>query len=181
MSAHPLAAFRKTQSEELHRLASQHIQQDLTQGDRATLKNAANKLSTHATLGSIIGLGLGIALAWKIRSDRLRFFRPFRAMQKPTHVRFADGREEAIPDIEPLLRPTALGDIATYTFFSIAGIFLGGETGILTGVGSARRMISKDLETKARVDKAFRRFRTDVLRKEIELLESDQDGPGMWV
>jgi len=180
MSYHPLAAFRRGHSDKLHNLADQHIQEDLTEKDRATLKTAANKLSTHATIGSLVGLGLGIALAWKIRSDRLRLFHAFRAMQKPTHVKFADGREEAIPDIEPLLRPTAFGDIATYTFFSIAGLFLGGETGIVTGFRSARRITSKDPETKARVEKAYRHFRADVLRKEIELLDSEKGDAWMW-
>jgi hypothetical protein len=72
-----------------------------------------------------------------------------------------------------------LGDIAAYTFFSIAGLFLGGETGMLTGIGAARRTISKDPATKARVEKAYRGFRADVLRKEIELLESEQGSSGM--
>jgi hypothetical protein len=86
---------------------------------------------------------------------------------------------EAIPDITPLLRPTAFGDIAAYTFFSIAGLFLGGETGILTGIGAAKRTISQDSETKARVEKAYREFRADVLRKDIELLESEKGSSGM--
>ena len=78
------------------------------------------------------------------------------------------------PDITPLLKPTTLGDIATYTFFSAAGIFVGGETGLLTGVYSARRTISSDPAAKARIEKAFRRFRVDVLRKQIQVLEAGQ-------
>lgn len=69
------------------------------------------------------------------------------------------------------MQPSTLGDVATYTFFSITGLFLGGETGILTGTSSAKRTISKDPEVRARVERAFRGFRVDVLRKEIEGLE----------
>ena len=65
----------------------------LNQRDRENLEVAANKLSRHVIIGSIVGLGLGVAMAWKIRSDRIKLFNAFRAMQKPTHVRFADGRE----------------------------------------------------------------------------------------
>lgn len=82
---------------------------------------------------------------------------------------------EPLPDLELLLRPTALGDIATYTLFSIAGIFLGGEAGVFTGVRAAKRTITEDPEIKARVAKAYRGFRTDVLRKEIELLQHEND------
>lgn len=98
-------------------------------------------------------------------------YQAFRAAERPTHVRFADGREEAIPDITPLLQPSALGDIAAYTFFGLGGLFVGGETGLLTGSWSARRTISSDPETKKRVEQAFRSFRADVLRKQIEELE----------
>jgi len=99
-------------------------------------------------------------------------FAAFRTAEKPTHVKFADGREEAIPDITPLLKPSTLGDVATYTFFAMGGVFVGGETGLLTGSWSARRSISKDPETRARIEKAFRSFRADVLRKEVETLEA---------
>lgn len=98
-------------------------------------------------------------------------FQAFRAAEKPTHVRFADGREEAIPDITPLLRPTTLGDIATYTFFALGGVFVGGETGLLTGSWSAKRSIGQDPESRKRIENAFMSFRADVLRKEIEQLE----------
>jgi len=151
-----------------------------------------------------MGLGIGIALAWQLRSNRVKFFNAFRAMQKPTHVKFADGREgllpsplpppspptyhstypvadlslptEAIPDIVPLLRPTKAGDIAAYGFFSIAGLFLGGESGLLTGAGSARRTISRDPAARERIERAFRAFRADVLKKEVKMLEGAKNG-----
>ena len=41
-------------------------------------------------------------------------------------------------------------------------------------------MISKDPETKERMEKAYRRFRADVLRKEIKSLESEEGGARMW-
>jgi hypothetical protein len=44
----------------------------------------------------------------------------------------------------------------------------------LTGLYSARRTISSDPTTKARIEKAFRGFRADVLRKEIQTLEAGQ-------
>jgi hypothetical protein len=143
----------------------------LTPEDRDALKSAAYKISIHANIGSLLGLGLGLALAYRIRTNRIRLFEAFKATQKPTHVKFADGREEAIPDITPLLQPTKLGDFATYTFFGIAGLFLGGETGVVTGAASARRIITGDPERKKRIERAFREFRADVLRAQIERLE----------
>jgi hypothetical protein len=65
----------------------------LEPSDRDALKSAASKLSTHANIGSLVGLGLGLALAWRIRSTRVKMFEAFKASKKPTHVRFADGRE----------------------------------------------------------------------------------------
>jgi hypothetical protein len=98
-------------------------------------------------------------------------YQAFKATERPTHVRFADGREEAIPDLTNLMKPTTLGDIAAYTFFSMGGIFLGGEAGLLTGSWSAKRSISTDPEMKKRIEKAFNAFRADVLKKQIAELE----------
>lgn len=36
---------------------------------------------------------------------------------------------ESIPDLTPLLKPSTLGDVATYFFASAGGLFLGGELG----------------------------------------------------
>lgn len=36
---------------------------------------------------------------------------------------------ESIPDLTPLLKPTTLGDFATYFFASVGGLLLGGELG----------------------------------------------------
>ncbi|MCJ1301027.1 hypothetical protein MMC08_003826 [Hypocenomyce scalaris] len=174
MSSDSLAAFRKSGRDELSKLTEEHMKHDLQQSDRDALRSAATKLSTYATVGSVLGLGLGLFMAYRVRRNRTSMFNAFRAKEKPTHVQFAGGRIEPIPDITPMLRPTTLGDIATYFFFSAGGLFLGGETGLLTGSYSANRTVSRDPESRARIETAFRKLRADVLRTEADALDGGE-------
>jgi hypothetical protein len=41
----------------------------------------------------------------------------------------------------------------------------------LTGTASASRTITKDPETKERIEKAFKNYRIDVMKQEIQALE----------
>jgi hypothetical protein len=77
-----------------------------------------------------------------------------------------------------MVKPSTLGDVAAYVFFSAGGLFLGGETGLLMGSFGARRSIAADKESQARIETAFKRFKADVLRREIQELEAGgkQDG-----
>ncbi|SPJ78859.1 uncharacterized protein FTOL_07250 [Fusarium torulosum] len=169
--AESLAAFRAGRSAELRKLAEEHLEHDLNQNDRDILKRAGSKVSTQATVGSLLGLGLGIYCAFRLRSMRMTYFNAFRAMEKPVEVKFADGRTKAIPDITAQLAPSKWSDAATYLFFSVGGLFLGGETGLLSGTASASRTITKDPEARERIEKAFKNYRIDVLKKEIQELE----------
>ena len=92
MSTESLAAFRKSGQDELSKLAEEHMQHDLQQSDRDALRNAASKLSTYATVGSLLGLGLCVFMAYRLRTARNTMFKAFRAREKPTRVQFADGR-----------------------------------------------------------------------------------------
>jgi L-asparaginase/Glu-tRNA(Gln) amidotransferase subunit D len=92
MSLSFLAISRKNASKELAQLAEDHINHDLQQSDRDALNTAANKFSTYTSVGSLVGLGLGIALGLRVRRIRADYFKAFRAMEKPTHVQFANGR-----------------------------------------------------------------------------------------
>ena len=74
---------------------------------------------------------------------------------------------EPIPDITNQLAPSKWSDAATYFFFSLGGLFLGGEVGFLTGSASASRTITKDSQAKERIEKAFKRFRIDAMKREI--------------
>jgi hypothetical protein len=67
----------------------------LNQQDRDLLKSAGSKVGTHAMVGSLAGLGLGVYCAFRLRAMRLAYFRAFRTMEKPVEVRFADGRTGA--------------------------------------------------------------------------------------
>lgn len=71
-----------------------------------------------------------------------------------------------------MMRPTRWGDYATYFFFGLGGLFLGGETGLLAGSWSATNLVTRDPARSERIEKAYRSFRVDCLRKEIDRLES---------
>ena len=93
MSAESFAVLRKNAGEDISKLAEEHFKHDLQDSDRDTLISAGNKMGTHATVRSIIGLGLGVFLSFRLRSNRTQMFNAFRAAEKPTHLRFANGRE----------------------------------------------------------------------------------------
>jgi hypothetical protein len=81
---------------------------------------------------------------------------------------------EALPDLTDVLKPTPAGDFAAYVFFSAGGLFIGGELGLLAGSWSARRSVTSDPERKARIERAFWRYRADVLRREVQKLEAGE-------
>lgn len=70
-----------------------------------------------------------------------------------------------------MLQPTPLGDFATYFFFGVGGLFVGGEAGLLSGSAFATRQISRNADSRARIERAFRKFRADALRKEADYLD----------
>ena len=78
---------------------------------------------------------------------------------------------EALPDLAPYIKPSPLGDVAAYMFFGAGGLFLGGETGLLTGTLSANRTISSDPESRKRIENAFKRTRAEWMRKQADELE----------
>ncbi|CAD0058289.1 unnamed protein product [Aureobasidium pullulans] len=158
MSSDSLALFRKSLGNELGALAEQHYQHDLQSSDREALQKAASRVSMHTTIGSVVGLSLGLFLSFRLRKNRTTMFNAFRTSEKP---------------------PSTLGDIATYTLFGLGGLFVGGETGLLTGGLSAQSAIKKDPEAKKRIEAAFRKFRAETLRLEADQLEKGERGLGM--
>ena len=69
------------------------------------------------------------------------------------------------------MKPSTVGDVFAYLLFGSGGLFLGGETGLLTGTSSARRTIVRDPESRERIEKAFSKFRAEILRKEADSLD----------
>ena len=147
----------------------------LHQSDRDALHSAASTVSLHTTLGSTLGLALGLFFAYRLRASRTALYRTVRAADHPTALRFRDGHEQPLPDLTPLLRPSPLGDLATYTLLGAGGLFFGGETGLLTGSLRARGLINRDRESRERIQAAFRRFQADALRAEADLLERGRE------
>jgi len=73
--------------------------------------------------------------------------------------------------VTEFVRPTSLGDLAALFFFTAGGLFVGGETGLLTGSFAAGSLVTKDPEARARIDTAFRNFKAEALRKEADKLD----------
>jgi hypothetical protein len=81
-----------------------------------------------------------------------------------------------------MMKPSTLSDFFTFTLFSLGGIFVFGELGMLVGASRAKSTISQDPESRRRIEAAFSKFRADVLRKEAAALErgieTGEKGPG---
>lgn len=76
-----------------------------------------------------------------------------------------------MPNLTSVLKPSTFGDVVIHLLLGTSGLFIGGEIGVLTGSSSVGRIIGRDPEGKARIEKAFRKFRADVLRKEADDLD----------
>jgi len=86
------AILRQRRSDELAKLADEHIQHDLQASDRDKLKAAASSISLWTTVGSAVGVSLGLFAAFRLRSTRKAFFSAIRTQERPTKVVFQDGR-----------------------------------------------------------------------------------------
>jgi len=86
------AIFRASPDKDLAQIGESHLQRDLSQEDRDVLSKAARKVSVHATMGSLLGLGLGILAAYRIHANRVALYNAFRMVSKPSEIVFADGR-----------------------------------------------------------------------------------------
>ena len=176
MSLDSLALTRRNLSPDLAALAEEHYKHDLQPRDREALRAAASTVSTHATVGSLLGIGLGVFLAYRLRRARKGLFTAFQAKEKPTALKYADGREEAIPDVTPFMNPSAVGDVATYTLLGAGGLFFGGETGLLTGTLRARSRIWGDKEGRERILGAWRAWQADALRSQADAIDRGERG-----
>lgn len=88
-----LAAFRRNaEHDELAQLAESHFENDLTADDREVLKGAARTITWQASAGSLLGLGLGVFLAYRARALRRGLFDQFRSADQPRQLTFASGK-----------------------------------------------------------------------------------------
>jgi hypothetical protein len=87
-----LAILRQNRSDELAKLADAHMQNDLQPNDRDKLKAAASSVSLWTTVGSAVGVSLGLLAAIRLRSARKALFSAMRAQERPVKVIFEDGR-----------------------------------------------------------------------------------------
>ena len=119
MSADSFAILRKNAGEDISKLAEEHYKHDLQDSDRDKLMSAGVKVSTYSSVGSALGLALGLFLSFRLRRNRLRMFKAFRTAEKPTHLKFADGREGTWQSVSVSTLPPSCLTICSLSFPSI--------------------------------------------------------------
>ena len=77
---------------ELALIAENHVKGDLQDSDREALRSARNTHDIHRTIGTYLGLGLGLFSAFRYRRSRMQKYTAFQTREKPIFVVFADGR-----------------------------------------------------------------------------------------
>jgi hypothetical protein len=60
----------------------------------------------------------------------------------------------------------------------MGGLFVGGETGLLFGSMAAGRTITRDSVARARIERAYRKFRAETLRREADVLDGEESVVG---
>jgi len=86
------ALFRPHPNDELARIGEAHLKRDLSADDRARLRTAASKVTNYTTVGSLLGLGLGAAMAYRIHTNRVALYNAFKMVNRPVEVIFPNGR-----------------------------------------------------------------------------------------
>lgn len=86
------ALFRPHPNDELAHIGEAHLKQDLSADDRARLRTAASKVTNYTTVGSLLGLGLGAAMAYRIHTNRVALYNAFKMVNRPVEVIFPNGR-----------------------------------------------------------------------------------------
>ncbi|KAF3910830.1 hypothetical protein ABW20_dc0104708 [Dactylellina cionopaga] len=116
----------------------------LSKEDRTLLSKANQKTRTHYSIGSFCGFCLGTFLALRRRRSLWRVFQNTQGRNQSLSIVYNDGRQEALADITPSLRPSFARGVATYVGFGIAGMFAGGMVGGMTGTRARRKIFQED-------------------------------------
>ncbi|PYH88048.1 hypothetical protein BO71DRAFT_339714 [Aspergillus ellipticus CBS 707.79] len=161
---------------ELVRLADDPLQRTLRLQDRDALRDAARSILAGNVAGTLIGSGLGVWSAFRLRRARRAFARVFRVHDRPSHLFFRSGHIEDIPDVTPLLKSHILGDIAACIFGTAGGFFIGSQIGFYLGTSNAGSILTRDIEGGKRIAKASMKSRAAELREEADMLDPRDGG-----
>ena len=141
-----------------------------------------NTLKRSALISGFIGLGLATALTFRFRQSRTRVLRAFHnnlaASEKPTRLVYDSGREEAIhADLPKAVKPSLWGAGLAYGLAGFAGVALGTDIGGTIAMDLAKREVERDEGRKERIEKAFRGWNADMLRKKADEMDQGKYSP----
>ncbi|CED82311.1 hypothetical protein [Phaffia rhodozyma] len=155
-------------------LAESHYSKDLEPSDREALKKAAGKVRNHVFVGGLVGSAVGLALAWRGRVGIHRALVTLRQAPKPVEIIMESGEHVQVSKEVYKRQFSEPGPLTTFlsTFIvSTFGLLVGTNVALLTGTSSAKKVVIQEANVE-RVKAAYRGFQIDILKKELEDLES---------
>ena len=80
---------------------------------------------------------------------------------------------ESIPDLPPLFRRCTTWGYPLDIFAIMSGTSVGGFIGLDFGLSDANAIVTKDPESRMRIEQAFLKLKSEALRRESELWRSN--------
>lgn len=153
----------------------------LTESDRLLMTTAERRHSAIVSLGTVIGLSLGLAFAYCRRRSAHQLYQTFLAKETPSSAKFYDGRETFLPDItaSSYFKPTTTGAVATYVGLGIGGLIIGGGIAMALGCKVRERTIYGDAEAAKRIEYINFNMAIEVLKKLIDVVEGVKESRGL--
>ncbi|KAG8531817.1 uncharacterized protein KY384_003453 [Bacidia gigantensis] len=149
------------------------LKDDLTASDHKTIKSAYRNYKERVYISAFVGLGLGVYTAYRFRQRRWRAYHA--ALKTATdllrHIKPYDKRNR--PAV--VIRPSYLGDLATYLALGGFGLDFGGEIGVTIADRRVGRIITEDVECTERITQSSKKAKVEVLRVVADLMKQEAD------
>ncbi|KAK6533619.1 hypothetical protein TWF694_002555 [Orbilia ellipsospora] len=139
--------------------------------DRQFLNDMDRKISGPVRTASLIGLSVGLFLAFRQRRGVMRAYRALRQEHRATTITFSNGAVQTLADVSMAPKPSRLGGLFTYTLLGFGGWLTGSTVGMWRARGVKERIMAEHPEVYKRIRKAERRSIVEDCRKLADTLE----------
>ncbi|KAF3902788.1 hypothetical protein AA313_de0204903 [Arthrobotrys entomopaga] len=163
--------------------------------DRQFMAEMDRKISKPIRTGTLIGLSIGLLLAFRQRRAVTRAYKALRQEHHATTITFSNGVVQTLADVSMAPKPSLFGGLLTYMVLGFGGSIVGSSFGMWRATGVRERVMAEHPEVYKRIRKAERRSIVEdckTLADTMERLNAQQEeaeggdaeqgvvGDGLW-